>query len=225
MMHHHHIFLKYIFILLLCAPQTIHTTDNFYTSYITQKNCAFFILGTLTALAIKKISQALQQNYFTTDALTIKNCKQYYKTVHAIIEKHATTYHHDAQLSDWQLKESICSQYKTRYPFMKYYCTLVQSSYALQQHKNNLKKKIASLKAAITTIKSTNTTSAKKHTLAQLIQLKQQGFSLSLSLNTMHSTLLVLKSRVLLLKEYKDDHHNWLYAYKKKELLFYEQPL
>ena len=122
----------------------------------------------------------------------------------------------DSQLSDWDLKESICAHNNdSSYPFMAYHSSLTQSLYTIEEHMRTIKTELTRLHNRKEKLQK-NTTNKHTHIIETLIRLELQGNQLEALLYQTQSMMIMLKNRIALLREYNDDYHNWIYERNKQ---------
>lgn len=196
--------MKNKFCLLLLVGFNTYTINNTYidNSYFNKKNILFGVVGTATAFIIGKLLCIAYYDYvWPTQSLI-----NYYQTAFKKIEKTITCYKNsyeiDAQMSDWELKEKICTKNTDSYPFMTYHTFVVDVLYELDLHLNTVNKSWQRI------------VYRKKHStdlalLETLTQLELQSLQLKKQLTRMISLLSLLKNRISLFQEYKDDYYYW----------------
>jgi hypothetical protein len=175
---------------------------------------ALCIAATAAACAIGKISYGLYKEYTWPNKRIIGHCRTTYASIYDDIQTYYNDYKSDAQLSDWDIKESIIHT-KIPFPFMAYNDQITLALCKLVHHNttitHELKRIIQRKKQLI------NNNSAEAIMLKEeFTQLESKGRCLQKYITMTCTILSALKNKIALFKEYKDDYHNWSCEQQKR---------
>jgi hypothetical protein len=195
--------MKNKFCLLLLVGFNTYTTSNTLidNSYFTKKNILFSIVGTATAFVIGKLLCVAYYDYMWPTQSLINYYQTAFKKIEKAITCYKNSYEIDAQMSDWELKEKICTKNTGSYPFITYHTFVIDALYELDFHLNTVHKSWQ----RIVYRKKYSTDLALLETLTQL---ELQSLQLQKQLTRMTSLLFLLKNRISLFQEYKDDYYH-----------------
>jgi hypothetical protein len=212
------------FVILFSSVNTSAMTEKIWNHFFVQYPLEYGIAAISATLMMAGIVYHHYTHYLLPHESMIEQCRATYKKMYHDINEYHTFYHHDVQISDWELKECIVHDTKNRYPFMTYYTSLIKASWTLQSNiilLNNQVIEIRKHKKQLLCNVNSDTTA---HLLEMLVQLEKKGLNLQEYAIRTLSLIKILKNKIKLCKEYNDDCHNWSQAERnKKELLSQEQ--
>ncbi|HLW72692.1 MAG TPA: hypothetical protein VKR54_01455 [Candidatus Babeliales bacterium] len=194
---------------LLLTFTHIYPAEKTWSNTISPHHMGWYVAAATTALIIGKIAYNYYQGDLVNSEQTIKNCRSLYQQIYQDTYQYYHFYQRDAQISDWDLKEIIMHNNKQAYPFMTYYSSLIEAYLVLKEH-------LSVLDNQLTTIdihkKQLYYNTAKRAARQQLIQLETKGKQIQKYILKTITLLIILKNRLQLFKEYKDDYHHWIQA-------------
>jgi len=185
-------------------------------SSFSAKKTLYGVVFIAMTTALIKITYSLYNHFFWTHKNIVNHCRQLYKTIYATLQADKMLYFHISQLSDWDLKEAIFTQKNEAiHPFMAYHKTLCRAIYTLEQHLTDLLAEFETMALYKHQIQATSVPGA-ADIIETLTQLEKKGRLLHIQLEQAHSTMIVLKGRIALFKEYNDDYQYWIYEQERK---------
>jgi hypothetical protein len=111
-------------------------------------------------------------------------------------------------MSNWELKEKICTENTHQYPFMQYHSTLQSLLYTLDLNRKHVQKSLRYIhyrqQSLDSKIHLTN-----EFVLKTFNKLELQGKKLEKQLHQALSLISTLKDRVAWFSEYQEDCYNW----------------
>lgn len=194
--------------LLLTFSLSYSTEKTEYYTLISQYPTEYYILATGTVLAIGTLLYHYYQTIAWNYEQIIEDCRLIYKKIYQDIQDYHDFYHHDVQISDWELKETIIGTFQKPYPFMTYYTTLIKNSYRLHNHLALLNTQLIKINKIKKQLRN-NPSETTAHLQEIFLLLENKGKQLRKKTIKMITFLVILKNRIKLFKEYNDDCHNW----------------
>ena len=175
----------------------------------TQHNLLWLAAAATTALVTAILSHNLYQTYVIPHERFIENCRTFYGTLHKDIQASHAIHYNNAQMSDWELKETIVEEYGNPYPFITYHALLTKNCWKLKKHLTDLHKLIKQINIHKNHLATTHTTESTHHIKELLVQLEVKGMFLQNYIIKTTTLIMILKNRIKLFKEYSDDCYNW----------------
>ena len=199
---------KIRFVFLLLTISTTSFTESWHST-LSQYSPQCYIAGTITALIIGKLSYDYYQAHVVTCEQFIENCQSTYQKIYPDVEYYHDFYQSDVQISDWELKEIILYNNQEMYPFMAYYIALTQAHYTLAKHLANLNTQLMQIDKYKKLLFYKKKSDTNNHLEKMLLQLKIKGKHIQEYTIRTITLVSILKSKIKLSREYKDDCYNW----------------
>jgi hypothetical protein len=196
------------FFIITIALAHMPTQTNWH-KHIAEHPVVYALITSTTACIIGKLSYDFYHMHLLSQKTIIESCRTTYEDIEKELELCFKTYHTDAHMSDWDLKEAIVHNDHNEYPFLRYHQSIV----------NTLKKVTLNYIAIEYELKRVNQHKNKlimiynNNIMRSFTELEQEGKKIKEQIMRIKKLLLLIKNKIELFDEYQYDLKNY-YKFK-----------